>query len=166
METNVILHDAVWSSGEFKIKMPCDISKIDSGKPAQELPGAEKTLSCVVGNLKFSVSSKKSKESLRAEFDEIKDEKTAKEIKSEEFIFIDYPHSKNSVRTRRIFGFPISSEIKFEIMKNRLYLIDDKWLIHFEVTCGSAEEKYCREKMNNGDDEQIDEFFNSLKLIK
>jgi hypothetical protein len=160
VETNVIFQEVVWSSGEFKLKIPCDIS----GK-LEQLPETEITQSCEIGNLKFSVSSKKSKGSLRAEFEEVKNEKAAKEAKLKDLTFIDYSHSKNSIKSSRNGTVPVSEELKFENMKNRLYLINDKWLIHLEVSCGSPEENYCKELLNKTD-KQTNEFFDSLKIIK
>ena len=156
----------VWSTGEFKIKLPCDYSEPHVDKKDATLKEKSETFNCVLGNMRFSVSSKKSKQSLREEFEKIKKDKKAEVTKAKDFIYFDYIKTITEEKTTTSKVFPSSTEIKTDVIKNRWHLVEDNWLISFEVNCHSTEKNFCEDLMINKVDEHITEFFNSLKINK
>lgn len=162
-KTNLQLKEVAWATGEFKFLFPCDLAKTPERRSVSDSEESE-TQTCSADDLKFLVTSKKSKKSLREEFDKIKKDKQVEEISVNNIGVIDYKRMTKTEKTTQSVNAPNSTEIKFEVSRHRLHLVNDQWLIDFEIICNSDKEKYCNELVALQADENIMGFINSLKV--
>jgi hypothetical protein len=164
-KTNLVFKEVIWETKEFKFLFPCDLAKTPERRTISDNEESE-TQVCRADDLKFSVTSKKSKNSLREEFDKIKKENQVEENGVGKIIAIDYKRQTKTEKTTQSVNAPTSNEIKFELSEHRLHLVNDRWLIDLEIYCSSDNEKYCNDLMIAQADENINPFINSLKVIK
>lgn len=159
----VTLQQFVWPSSEFQLKFPCGIDEDKTAEKGEEIAASvTRTQICQVGNIKFSVSSKKYREGTVVEFEKLKKEKNVEEKSINGFRAIDFEDSKTTFQTKTTGASGEVNESWTETVRNRLYLADDHRLIEFGMTCVTDFSNYC-EDLHQPIGE---EFFDSLKLSK
>ena len=163
-DLKAVFNEVVSNDGNYKFKVVCEFA---DKKASSNLPKADKMVEnfvCKAGKLKFSVSSTKSGAAgVRTEFEKLKKETSAAEQKAEGLTFIEY--GKSHTTTEKVPNFPEAEETVYQGVWNKIYLINDGWMINFEALCTAHEPEYCKLTFVQTN-EAVREFFNSLELIK
>ena len=157
-----VFNEVVSNEDDYKFKVVCELSD----KKASSLSKTGKTIEnfvCKAGKLKFSVSSTKDALSVREEFEKLKKETGSAEQKAEGLTFIEY--GKSHTTTEKVPNFPEAEETIYQGVWNKIYLINNGWMINFEVLCTAHEPEYCKLTFVQSN-EAVREFFNSLEIIK
>lgn len=160
------LRDVSWYNNEFNLKMPCEIDHNDSDK-SSSIAARETTEihKCESGNLLFVVTSKKSRDELKGQFESERKKENSEIIKTKDFLYFDTSKAVNKVITRGEGEFSVP-EYQDLAVKNRFHLINNKWLITFEVTCSVRQKDVCQRLLISNEHPKIKEFFDSLSINK
>lgn len=160
------LREVVWYNDDFKLKMPCEIGKDESDKSsaiaARETTEIHK---CESGNLVFAVTSKKSRDDLKEQFENERKKENSEIIKTKDFVYFDTSKSINRVTTKGKGEFSLP-EYQDIAIRTRFHLINNKWMINFEITCSVGQKDICQKLLISNEHPKIKEFFDSLSINK
>lgn len=161
------LRDVVWYNNDFKLKMPCEKDRDDSTSKSSAVAAKEasETIRCESGNLVFTVTSKKSRDELKNQFESERKKENSEIIKTKDFIYFDTSKFINQVLTKGEGEFSVP-EYQDIAIKKRFYLISNNWMINFEVTCSIRQKDGCQKLLNSNEHPIIKEFFDSLTINK
>jgi hypothetical protein len=160
-----VLKDVVSLTGDFKFKAPCDLSVEQGDAEKQSAAQRKDTQTCVSNKVKLSVISQKSNADLTAEFAELKRKPAAGKGEHNGIPFVEYTDARTTTTKTETAGFPPSNEYDTQITKNKVYLVNDRWLINFEASCKSTEKNYC-ENIFADKSGTVSVFFASLQMLK
>jgi hypothetical protein len=169
--TGYQLQDVAGSFGDinYKFRMPCNLGGIMEENPSNKI--GQRVLSeekkCKIGrNLVFSVTSKKSIESLKSEFESLKKGVFVTEGKLKGLRHIDVTDWKDSTIDKSDDAIQTSRTYKSVSSRNRNFLLSDKWILTLQVSCESIEKEYCSKLFDGSNPTAFEDFFDSFELVR